>query len=356
MKIKGMLIQLCLFFTLPLQAQDLIQLNQGDISRLGIVTSQVMAIDDSIGTNFPATIINSPLTNSTVTIPYDGILQSWQIEPGEVVQTGDLLIEIRSQTLLDLQNEWNSANHNLEQQSFELEKDSMLLEEGIISMQRFRQTQRSFEQADTLLQTLSAKLELAGFNQDQLNSTNSGTPGVYAVRSPDNGNVDHLMFSTGEYVEANSAIAILSSNERWLSAQLPARIANGLEIGQMLRVMGSNTSLTLRQKDYAIDPQSQTIEVFAAFSSLPDLMVGQVVTLIIPPNQTGVLIPGDAVVHTGDDTTVYIQREGSFEVRPLKLIPAGADYLAVEGIRAGEQVVIRGTAVLKGIQLGLGGE
>ncbi|MBN4075298.1 MAG: hypothetical protein COA71_03925 [SAR86 cluster bacterium] len=349
---------LCLLITFPLQAQELVQLNASELTRLGIVIIPVSAVDDSIGASFPATVINSPLTISTLTIPYAGILQSWHIEPGEQVQGGDILINIRSQALLDLQNDWRNARHNLEQQNFELEKDSTLLNEGIIARQRFSQTQRNYQQAEDMLQTLTAKLSLAGYSGDPLISADEidSEPGMYAVRSPVNGSVDHLMLTAGAYADANTAIASIGNNDRWLSAQLPARIANRLEIGQILRVAGNNIPLTLRQKDHAIDPQSQTVEVFAAFSSLPNLMTGQIVTLLIPPTVAGVLIPAAAVVHSGDETTVYIHREGSFEARSLNLSPAGADYMATDGIVIGEQVVIRGAAILKGIQLGLGGE
>jgi hypothetical protein len=40
----------------------------------------------------------------------------------------------------------------------------------------------------------------------------------------------------------------------------------------------------------------------------------------------------------------------------ITLQPLGADYLATTGVAAGEQVVVRGASVLKGITLGLGGE
>lgn len=360
MKLRKIIIATKVFLLLsfPLHAQEFIQLDESNLARLGIVSSPVIAVDNSIGSNFPATVINSPLMTSTVTIPFGGMLQSWLIEPGAQVSNGDVLVEIRSQELLDLQNEWDSASANLEQQRFELEKDSTLLDQGIISRQRLNQTQRDYRRAESLLQSLTAKLNLAGFDENQLNTIDAfnSDRGLYAVRSPANGSMDHLIFNAGDYVDANTPVAEIGSSERWLSATLPARVASRLDIGQRLRVAGSNVPLTLRQKDYAIDPQTQTIEIFAAFDSLPQLMVGQVVTLIIPPAEAGILIPGDSVVHRGDETTVYIQTDGGFEARPLILSPAGADYIAMDGISAGEQIVIRGAAILKGIQLGLGGE
>ncbi len=338
--------------------QEVIALQDSDLNRLGIVLAPVRTVDNTVGDSFPATVVNSPMTSSLLNAPYGGILQSWLVEPGQMVSPGTALATIYSQELLGLQNDWRAARIALQQAEFEQDKDSMLLDQGIISRQRFMQTQRQFQEAQNQLQTLDARLLLAGFTGQDLASPslNGAAPGIYTLRSPASGSVDHLMQTVGTYVESNSPIARLGSQERWLSAELPARAAANLVTGQMLRIEGSNVSLTLRQKDFEITQQSQTVGILASFNGNPELMVGQVLTLLIPPAEAGILVPGDAVVHNGDETTVYVRTAEGFEVRSLQLRPAGADYLAREGLVAGEEIVIRGAAILKGIQMGLGGE
>ncbi|MAM71747.1 MAG: hypothetical protein CMP91_11465 [Gammaproteobacteria bacterium] len=343
---------------IPSQAQEIIRLNDTDIATLGIMLSPVRNIDNSIGDSFPATVVNSPMTTSMLNIPYAGIIQSWLVEPGQSVEQGDALVIIQSQELLGLQNEWNAARYELEQFQFEMEKDRILLDQGIISMQRLRQTQRNFQQAQSALQILESRLALAGFTTESLVALeqDNAQAGSYTLRSPAQGTVDHLMYSVGSYAESNTPIASIGSQQRWISAEIPARAATRLSPGQVLRLQGGNTPLTLRQKDSEIDTQSQTVGILASFNATTDYMVGQVVTLIIPPDENGVHIPGDAVIHNGNDTVVYVRNAEGFEVRSLQLRPAGADYVAASGIIPGEQVVIRGGAILKGIQLGLGGE
>lgn len=352
------LILLCGMSSPLLVAQEIIALQDSDLARLGIVLVPVRNIDDTVGDSFPATVVNSPMTGSLLNVPYAGILQSWLVEPGQSVARNTAMASIYSQELLGLQNEWHAARINLQQAEFELEKDSMLLDQGIISRQRFVQTQARFQEAQNRKQTLDARLTLAGFTPEQLQSANlnEAAPGVYTLRSPVAGSVEHLILTVGAYVDSNMPIASIGSQERWLSAELPARAAANLVLGQMLRIEGINTPLTLRQKDFAVSAQSQTVGILASFNGNPELLVGQVLTLLIPPAETGVLVPGDAVVHNGDETSVYVRTAEGFEVRSLQLRPAGADYLAREGLVAGEEIAIRGTAILKGIQLGLGGE
>ena len=66
------------------------------------------------------------------------------------------------------------------------------------------------------------------------------------------------------------------------------------------------------------------------------------------------LVPAAAVTHSGSDTTVYVRHADGVEARPISLLPLGNHYLATEGIAPGEELVIEGAALLKGIQIGLG--
>ena len=315
-------------------------------------------IDDSTGARFPATTMNSPLASSSITTLQSGVLENWLVEPGQSVNRGEVLAQIRSQDLLDLQNDWLNSQQTLQQQNFELDKDRGLLSEGIISMQRFMQTERSYKQAESSARLLEEKLALSGFDESQRQAllNDNQNLGLYSLRSPGNGTISHLAVMAGAYVETNTRIASLSSPELWLSAQLPARLAYTLEPGQTLRAEGINIPLTLRQKDFEIDANTQTLELYASFDAMPNLLPGQIVTLLIPQTSQGILIPANAVVHSGNETNVYIRTSTGFEVRALNLQPAGADYLALDGVQSGEQVVIRGAAILKGIQSGLGGE
>jgi len=68
-----------------------------------------------------------------------------------------------------------------------------------------------------------------------------------------------------------------------------------------------------------------------------------------------VLVPASAVVHTGDETSVFVRTATGVEIRQLELRPVGSHYRAQHGISVGEELVVSGAALLKGMQLGLGG-
>jgi multidrug efflux pump subunit AcrA (membrane-fusion protein) len=147
----------------------------------------------------------------------------------------------------------------------------------------------------------------------------------------------------------------LNSDEpAWASIHVPGRFATEVDIGQTLSIVGSRETLTLRQKDHVIDSSNQTIELLAQFDTANEFTTGQIISVVLPPSRPGILVPDRAVVRNGNSTVVYVRRSGGVLALELDLLSVGADYLAESGLNAGDMIAIQGSAVLKGIQLGLG--
>ena len=341
----------------PCLAQESIILSDGDIDRLGIQFAEVTELDLQSGSRFPAIVVTSPNSTSLVNSSFGGTLSQWHTDPGEPIEAGTPIATIRSAQLLAQQNLWLQSNAASEQASFELDRDQQLLELGIVSQQRLEQTQRSFDQAQIDLAGNVALLELAGFQGPSLNTLlrDRSDLGSYQVRAPESGVLTHRSYSVGEVVGSYEEIAsIQQTTALWLASEIPARLAQNLEPGFKLSLANTGEELTVRQKDFVVDEDTQTTEVLAEFDAASNYRPGQILTLIVPPATSGVLVPADAVVHSGNTRTVYVRTTDGVQARNLQLEPACANYLARAGIRAGDTVMTTGTAAIKGMQLGLG--
>lgn len=347
-----------LVFSMALHGQESIPLGDDEITRFGIQFSPVQLIDGSTGMRVPAIIINSPLAISGLTSRYAGVLEGWNVMPGEDVSRDQLLGVINSQEVLAIQQDWVLADSLMQEAQFNLGKDEMLFEEGVIAEQRLIQTRRDFQQVRINAQAARQKLQMAGFTDAQLSDlkeTGEGL-GLYFLRSPMDGQISHLASNAGAYINASNELVAFNNGNLWIRARLPARLAGQMEIGQQLQLADSGHSLTLRQMDFAADENSQMLDIYAEFNRTLSRLPGQVVSLMLTPAGGGILVPASAVVHSGDLTQVFVRTAGGIEVRTLSLTPVGNAYLSQGGISAGDQVVTRGAAQLKGIQLGLGGE
>lgn len=343
---------------LPALAQETIALSEQDIARLDIVFAPLRPSGEGAGAAFPATVVTPPDAVAAVSALYGGVLERWLVLPGEEVEAGSVLAHVRSPAVLDLQSEWRTASAAVEEARFELDKDRSLFEQGLVSGQRLNRAERNYERALIALRNAREKLGRAGLEvAEDAAAEQAFEPGLYLVRAPTAGVLTHRAEAAGAPVEAGTHLASLNvGGNPWVSALIPARLAQPLRAGQILGLAGDEASLVLRQKDFEVDAATQTVEILAEFEGPVDYLPGQILSVRLPSPGEGVLVPASAVVHSGDEITVYLRAPDGVEARTVELTPAGEAYLAAAGLRAGEQVVVQGAAVIKGIQLGLGGE
>jgi cobalt-zinc-cadmium efflux system membrane fusion protein len=344
--------------TLPLRAQQLIPLDAATLNRLGLVFMTVAAPDSSTGVRFPANVITSPRTESEVHALHGGVLESWQVQAGQQVATGEVLAIVRSAEVLSLQQDWVSAQASAQNATFALSRDQSLFDQGVIAQQRLQETTRQAGEARFRLQALQSALEQAGFSvQEQSVLQSDGRElGRYRIKAPLAGVVAHMDYRAGDMIDAGAAVVAVTGGTLWISAELPVALAARVSVGQTLRLADTSAALLVQQKEQALDARTQTVGVLAEFTEPVTLLPGQIVTLLLPPQPDGIVVPADAVVRNGADTVVFVKIAQGLESRVLTLQALGPDYLATSGLAAGDEVVVRGASIIKGITLGLGGE
>ena len=345
-------------YGLNLQAQEQIALDAADLQRLAIVFAPVQPVADADGDRIPATVTSAPDQPSSLPAWFAGQVLRWHVDSGSSVKAGDTLLTLRSEELIQAQQEFLDAALALAQAESNLVRDRQLLAEGIISEQRLQISQREQQRAAAMQAGARQRLTSAGFSGREVDGWLQRAPalGEYVVRAPYDAVVSARLVAAGTQVEDGDAlVALRSADSLWINARVPVRMSTTLEAGTLLTLANQPGQLILRQIDRQIDSSTQTIGIQAEFTSEVELIPGRMVTLILPPVSRGVRVPAEAVVHAGEETTVYVRTAAGAEARVLPLLPSGRNYIATQGLSAGEEVVVQGAAVLKGIQLGLGG-
>jgi len=366
MKTRHALLLICLTgvagsLTAPALAQSTqqrIPLDTATVNRLGIVYQAVATPGSGDGARFAATVIASPQAVSELHAVHDGVLEGWQVQPGQRVSAGQLLAVLRSDSLAVMQQQWVAAAAQADLMAQALTRDEGLHADGIIATQRLQIAERDAAASSFDAAALAAQLSRSGYGNTERAALRNGktTAGLYYVKAPADGVITHLRHVTGDLITAGESVLAITGDSLWVTAEIPARLASLVATGQPLQLADHNAALTVRQLDQSVDTTSQTLGLLAEFSGPQTLLPGQVVTVVLPAREVGVVIPAEAVVRNGDDRVVFVRNGDGVESRVLTLQPLGADYLATTGVAAGEQVVVRGASVLKGITLGLGGE
>ena len=358
LRLNHLLLSCTLMGAAMAQAQELLPLDAATEHRLGLVFMRLVAPDAEGGAGLPARVISSPQQQAAVVATHGGLLERWDVVPGTLVEAGALLGRLRSPAVLTLQQEWLGARAEQVLRSEALQRDRQLFDDGVIARTRLQVAEREAQAAAAALQATTAQLQSAGFDAAALTALASTQAdlGYLRILAPHAGTVAHLEALPGTAVATGERLVAITGSSLWVEAEIPARLAGSLAVGQSLQVDGSTVALQLRQRDQAIDTDRQTIGILAEFTAPADLLPGQLVTLRLPAGSGGVLVPADAVVRNGADTLVFVRHADGVEARTLQLRVHGGDYLTDGGVSAGEEVVVRGAALLKGIQLGLGGE
>lgn len=346
-----------LTLALPVTAQVL-ELDDGDMERLGIRFAEVKPVAQHDGFRVPATVTHSPDSRSRISSRTPAILKQWHATGGERVKAGQAVVTLTSSDLLQTQQQWLAAHQSLAKQQAQLTRDQQLFDDGIIARLRLEQTRRDTNQARFELQAWQQQLLQAGFTESELQQLYKGdlSPGEITLKSPQTGLLNRALVHTGDNVQAHQKLATVTNKEElWLQASIDIGLIEGLDVGTELSVLETDSRVILISKNLDLAEQTQTAELQARFTDPTSLHPGQQVTLLIGAEHSGWQVPATAVTHTDGRTYVYVRHSKGVEARELPLRPLGQGYLAASGLYAGELLVVQGSAQLKGIQLGLGG-
>jgi multidrug efflux pump subunit AcrA (membrane-fusion protein) len=149
----------------------------------------------------------------------------------------------------------------------------------------------------------------------------------------------------------------------WLEIQAPLELAELLSQGMPVKVRNSSISGRLIAVGRTVDPSSQTILLRAEVENDANLLApGQVVEVeLSSPGGNRQRLPASALVRHGGKTLVFVKgasddKGSRFEARELQIVSQSGNSVTVDGVKAGEIIVVKGASGLKAILTGVGEE
>ena len=350
------------FFLTEVVAQqviDAIKLTAQDATKLGIEFKPVRSIDSAVGIALSALVIAPPDEGSHAYSVVDGVLSEWNKNSGDRVFKGEIIARIASRTASEVQAQWFDANASLGNARLDVRRSERLFNKGVIAQRSLQQAQLALAHAENREAASRKALERMGFDAFSIDgiAESEENLGYALLRAPRDGLLVHRARNTGEPVEVGDRLAeFQSGSAKWISAILPSALADTLGGDTKLSIVETGESLTLRERDFSIDTYTQTIELYAEFNTEVSYPLGSLLDVYLLPSESGVLVPATAIVFTEGKNYVYVRTVDGVIPRQLELISIGSDYVARAGLRVDEEIAVSGTALLKGMQLGLGGD
>ena len=265
---------------------------------------------------------------------YDGWVEQLFIDKtGERVKKGSMLLSIYSPQLVATQEEYLLALNNAE-----MLKDSPFADVRL--------------GAQSLLHSAEQRLHLLDVPEHQINQLKTRreiTKGVH-IHSPFDGIVMNIGARNGERITPEKELYMIADLSRvWVIADLYEDDMPWIRTGDKARVQVSGIpGRTFTGKVSYIYPyleaKTRTVKVRMEFNNAdlalkPDMFAN--VDILTNPQVNAVTVPAEAIVRTGTQEQVFIQRApGQFEPRKVVVgVAANGQIQIVSGLKEGEVVV-----------------
>jgi membrane fusion protein (multidrug efflux system) len=321
---------------------------------VGVITTKVQPV--ALQTELPARV--EAIRVAQVRARVNGVVLKRLFTEGGMVQQGQSLFQIDPEPyqaqLNSAQAALGKAQANLISVAATVERYKPLVEANAVSKQEFTNAVAAEKQAEADVNSAKAALKIAQIN--------SGYANVYA---PISGRIGRALVTEGALVSAVEAtqLALIqqtdavylnitqsanelqrlrkNAGEKLAASGLPVTVLleDGTELGQKGKLLFS---------DVTVDQSTGQVTLRAQLPN-PDnaLLPGQYVRVRLSQAElpAGILIPQQAVTRggTNGDTVTVIDAQHKPVQRTVKIgSQQGADWIVLDGLKAGEQVMVDG--------------
>jgi membrane fusion protein (multidrug efflux system) len=334
------------------------------LAQVGVVT--VALSDIGLTTELPGRLEASRVAQVRARVA--GILQKRLFSEGSDVKAGEALFTIDSApyaaAYASAQASLARAQANLEQATALAQRYQPLVKANAVSKQEFANAEAAQKQAEADVAVGKAAVQTAKITLDYA-----------AVTAPISGRIGRALVTEGALVgqgEFTQLAVIQQINPMYINFTQPAaevmKLRKALEAGQLKRASGDEAvKVRLVLEDGSVYAQSGRL----LFSDLSvDQATGQIMLRAEVPNPKGLLLPGlyvrvrleqaqatnamllpqQAVTRSAQgDTVMVVAADGKVAPRKIKVGDSqGNQWVVLEGLQAGEQVMVDGFQKLRG--------
>ncbi|MBK7005946.1 MAG: efflux RND transporter periplasmic adaptor subunit [Burkholderiales bacterium] len=314
-----------------------------------VAVSTIAAIQRDFDVTLETMGTVTPLSSVDIKPQISSVVTRVHVKEGQFVKAGDLLLTLDARAdqanVAKVRAQMQRDAALLADAQRQLARSRDLLDKGFVSQGALDSNQT---QVDSQLANLAANR--AALEAAQLALSYS------SVRAPGAGRLGAINVYPGSAVQANQTSLVTVTQldpiqisftvpQRYLDVVLKGHKAGGSVVRARLGEAGLERKGTLQFVDSAVDAATGMVKVKARFAN-PDasLWPGAFVKvrLLSATLPRAVVLPAATLVQTSQGAMVYVSDKGKAARRSVKVLAFQGDAVAVEGVVAGERVVLEG--------------
>lgn len=294
-----------------------------------------------------------------------GTLQKINVERGQVVKAGDVIAEIASLELQNLQLDLLRAHLEAELQAETLGRLKQAA--GALPGRQLWETESAYNAAVNRRESLKQKLQTIGLSAEQVAAllANKQPVATLPIRSPIDGAVVHFDKVLGQAIKAEEPLFDIHDLSRvWVQGYLSELHLSQVRIGQSVRVRLVADPNFLAEgrvvrSGWVLGADNRTLSVWVELDKPPTapLQHNMLARLSFVLRQPGpsLAVPRAAVLRDGIRSFVFVQKpDGVFDRRLVETRAADDRFTEiVSGLQPGENIAVQGTADLQTAYAGI---
>jgi cobalt-zinc-cadmium efflux system membrane fusion protein len=280
---------------------------------------------------------------------------------GDAVRAGQALAWFDSPELGQAWAEYTKAKGRADLARKNLEREETLYEKKISPEKDVLRARQELAEADADLAFAREKFHLLGVDIDRFEKKHERDQHpLIAVTSPISGSIIERAATQGEVVGPDKPLfTVADLSKLWVIIDLYEKDLHAVRAGTTVKVATAayaekNFTGIISYVGAVMDEKTRTVKARVEVQNANRLLkpgMFAIVTIDVkgPQTQKAILVPDEAVQMAGDERFVFV-RTGPETFEKKKIKPgriAGKRVEVVEGLAAGDQVVVRGMFTLK---------
>jgi RND family efflux transporter MFP subunit len=309
-----------------------------------------------------ATVVAPWKQHAYLTSRVAGKVAAVHVQPGQLVTQGQILAEIDSLELENLQLDLLDTQNTVRLSGKNLEQLQDFVQRGAVSDKSLGEAEVKHQQNRNALEMARAKLLSLGVGEDRLEQLlqagNAHVVRTLPIRSSLTGVVTHVDIGIGQVVEpVDHLLEVVDLATVWVKIGILEKDLARVRVGQTVEIdwpalagPQKQVSAEVRIKGLALDPRTHWGTVWAELANpnrrlLPG-MVGQA-RVRIPAALEALRVPAASLVSHGAERFVFVEEgPGQYRRRNVVVEEAGEDavFLAADtGLYPGDRVLTAGS-------------
>jgi RND family efflux transporter MFP subunit len=311
---------------------------------VSVATARSGTIDSTI--DVTGLVAAAPGGDWTIVAPAPARIADLPKGEGEPVKPGELLVRFDIPSLAaevaQHRAEAAQASARLDTARAAVARLSGLFDRGVAAAREVEDARRDAAEAEAALQQAQSAVTASDALADRA-----------TVRATFAGVVAKRWHNPGDLVDASASdpvLRVIDPDALQVLAAVPVAALPRVARGQPARITAPGLEGPVAGRVVArpvqVDPGQPTADVRVAFAHPAGLPAGAAVAvaIVVETRQAAVLIPSAAVVHDGDDTSVFVVGTDNTAHRRAVVpgLTAASRTEIVKGVAAGDRVVVRG--------------